>query len=83
MIVDNSLSFWDQANDIRRQVNFDISKLWHNAGVPPVLTRKQLVLSLIVPYFLYCNVIYFHVSAVNRQLNVAFNSCARYMYGVF
>jgi hypothetical protein len=45
--------------------------------------RKRLVQSWIVPYFLYCDVIQSHAFAgVNRQLIVAFNSCARYIYGV-
>jgi hypothetical protein len=82
MIVDNRLSFRDQANDIRRRVNFALSRLWHYADVTPVLTRKRLVQPLIVPYCLYCDVIYSQASAgVNRQLNVTFNSCARYIYG--
>jgi uncharacterized membrane protein len=74
MLVDNRVSFQDQANDILRRVK----RLWHYADIKSVLTRKRLVQSLIVPYFLYCDVIYSHTSAgVNRQLNVAFNSCAR------
>jgi hypothetical protein len=48
-----------------------------------VLTSKRLVQSLIVTYFLYCDNIYSHASSgVNRQLNFAFNSCARYTYDV-
>jgi hypothetical protein len=73
MIVDNPVPFWDQTNDIRRRVNFALSRLWHYADVTLVLTRKRLVQSLIVPYFIYCDVIYSHASAgVNRQLNVTF-----------
>jgi hypothetical protein len=57
--------------------------LCHFAGVTPILTRKRLVQSLIVPLFLYCDVVYSHLSVeVNSMLNVAFNSCARYMYGI-
>jgi hypothetical protein len=51
MIVDNRLFFRDQANDIRMRVNFAHSRLRHYADVPPFLTRKRLVRSLIVPYF--------------------------------
>jgi hypothetical protein len=56
MIVDSHLSFRDQANDIRRRVNFALSSLWHYADVTPVLTRKRLVQSLIVSYFFNCDV---------------------------
>jgi hypothetical protein len=62
MIVDSRLSFQDQANEIRRRVNFGRSRLWHYADVTPVLTRKRLVQSLIVPYILYCDFIYSHAS---------------------
>jgi hypothetical protein len=60
MIVDSRLSFRDQANDIQGRVNFARSRLWHYyADITPVLTRKRLVQSLIVPYVLYCDVIYY------------------------
>jgi hypothetical protein len=84
MIVDYRLSFQDQANDILRRVNFALRRLWHYADVTPVLTRKRLLQSLIVLYFLYFHVIYSHASSagVNRHLNVAFNSCACNTYTV-
>jgi hypothetical protein len=48
-----------------------------------VMTRKKLVQSLVIPRFLYCNVIYSRASVeVNRRLNVAFNFCARFIFGV-
>jgi hypothetical protein len=47
IIVDNRLSFQDQANEDRRWVNFALSRLWHYADVTPVLSRKRLVQSLI------------------------------------
>jgi hypothetical protein len=51
--------------------------------VTPVITRKKLFQSLVIPHFLYCDVIDSHASVkVNRGLNVAFNSFARYIFGV-
>jgi hypothetical protein len=78
MLVDSRLSFQEQSNDIRTRV----SRLWHFADVTPVLTRKQLVQSLIVPYFLYCDVIYSLASAgacyiygVSRFQSILSHSC--------
>jgi hypothetical protein len=48
-----------------------------------VLPILKLVQSLIVPLFLYCDEVYSQSSVgVNSMLNVAFNSCARYIYGI-
>jgi hypothetical protein len=47
----------------------------------PILKRRRLVHSLIVPLFLYFDVFYSKSSVgVNSMLNVAFNSCARHIY---
>jgi hypothetical protein len=46
-------------------------------------TRQKLALSLVVLLFLYCDVVYSKTSAgLRHKLKVAFNSCARYVYGV-
>jgi hypothetical protein len=83
IIMDERFSWCDQAKIVRRNVGFVLSRLWHFAGVTPILTRKKLVQSLIVPLFLYCDVVYSQSSVgVNSMLNVAFNSCARYIYGI-
>jgi hypothetical protein len=73
MIVDNCIFFQDQTNDIRRWVNFALTRLWHYADVTRVLTRKRLLQS----YFIYCDAL----EGVNRQINVRFISCDRYIYG--
>jgi hypothetical protein len=68
---------------VRRNFGFLLSRLWQFADVTPVMTQKRLVQSLVIPHFLYCDVIYSRASVdVNRRLNVAFNSCARYIFGV-
>jgi hypothetical protein len=51
-------------------------------GLTPILTHKRLVQSLIVPLFLYCDVVYSQSVGLNSMLNVAFNFCARYIYGI-
>jgi Reverse transcriptase (RNA-dependent DNA polymerase)/Endonuclease-reverse transcriptase len=83
IVMDERFSWHDQARVVRRNVGFVLSRLWHFADVTPTLTRRRLVQSLIVPLFLYCDVVYSQSSVgVNSVLNTAFNSCARYVYGV-
>jgi hypothetical protein len=49
----------------------------------PIQTRQKLVTSLIVPQFLYCNVIFSKSSArLRERMKLAFNLCARYIYGI-
>jgi hypothetical protein len=51
IIMDERFSWCDQAKVVRRNVDFVLSRLWHFVGVTPILTRRRLVESLIVPYF--------------------------------
>jgi hypothetical protein len=70
-------------SSFRRKVGFVLSRLWHFADVTPLATRMRLVQSLVVPLLMYCDVMYSQSSAeVARMLNVAFNSCARYVYKI-
>jgi hypothetical protein len=49
----------------------------------PIETRRRLVVALILPFFLYYDVVYSQSSQGNRRrLNLAYNSCARFVYGV-
>jgi hypothetical protein len=72
----------DQINCVRRNVGFVLCRFWQFADVTPVMTRKKLVQSLVSPHFLNCNVIHSRPSVeFKRRHNVAFNSCARYIFG--
>jgi hypothetical protein len=43
-------SVWcDQAKVVRINVSFVLSRLWHFAGVTPILTRKRIVQSFECP----------------------------------
>jgi hypothetical protein len=50
IIMDERFSWCDQAKVVRRNVRFVLSRLWHFAGVTPILTRRRLVQSLIVDF---------------------------------
>jgi hypothetical protein len=54
-----------------------------HARYTPVRVWEKLVASLIMPHINYSNVVFSTFdSASQRQLNVAFNSCLRYVYGI-
>jgi hypothetical protein len=54
----NSRSAWvDQINIVCRQAYFTLKRLWTTASLNLVGTRWQLARSLVVPLFLYCDVI--------------------------
>jgi hypothetical protein len=77
------LTWEDQISNVIRKVYFLLSRLWCTASFTPIETRRRLVVALILPIFLYCDVISSQSSLGNRRrLNLAYNSCARYVYGV-
>jgi hypothetical protein len=54
----NSRFAWDdQINIVYRRVYFTLKRLWTTASLTPVGTRLQLTRSLVVPLFLYYDVI--------------------------
>jgi hypothetical protein len=57
--------------------------LWPMAHFTPTETRCRLIVPLIVPQFLYCDVIFAKSSARLRELlKITFNACAKYIYGI-
>jgi hypothetical protein len=83
LIIDNRLSWHAQASSLRSKVGFVLSRLRYFADVTPLETRMRLVQSLVVLLLMYWDVIYSQSSVeVVRMLNVAFNSCARYVYEI-
>jgi hypothetical protein len=83
VFMDDRLTWRNHVDHVRKNVNFVLSRLWHFADVTPVETRRRLVQSLAIPLFLYCDVVFSQSSAdVNRRLNITYNSCARYIYGI-
>jgi hypothetical protein len=83
LIINQNLTWSDQINKICRNVFFKLKRLWPMAHFTPIETRKKLVISFIVPQFLYCDVVFSKTTlGLQEELKVAFNSCARYIYGV-
>jgi len=45
--------------------------------------KRKLIVSLVVPHFLYCDIIFSECSSkCKRRLEVCFNSCVRFIYGL-
>jgi hypothetical protein len=84
LMINQNLTWSDQINKICRNLFFTLKRLWPITHFPPIETRKKkLVTSLIVLQFLYCDVVFSKTAlGLREKLKVAFNSCARYIYGV-
>jgi hypothetical protein len=68
---------------IKLGVFFTLRRLWAFAHFIPDETSRKLVISLIVPQFLYGDVMFSKASAAIRgRLKAALNACARYIYGI-
>jgi len=83
LIFHNDFSWTSHVNQITRRVYGALSRLWTTADLIPVETRRRLIKSLVVPLFLHCDVIFSKSqSGLQNRLNLAFNSCARYVYNI-
>jgi hypothetical protein len=81
LTMDNRFSWRDQVDCVRRNVGFVWGRLWHFADV----TGKKLVQTLVIPNFLYCDVIYLRASVeAYRKPYVALQFlCKILSFGVF
>jgi hypothetical protein len=51
------------------------------ADVTPSAVRMRLVVTLVIPFFIYCDCVYFALDSYwLRKLRVAFNACVRCVY---
>lgn len=49
----------------------------------PIFLRRKLVISLVVPHFLYGDIIFSNCSGAARyKLNLCFNACLRFIYSI-
>ena len=83
VIMNCNLTWGDQISSVVSGVNGALSRLWCTADFTPIETRRKLVLALLLPKFLYCDILYSQSSVGNKdRLNKCYNSCARYAYGI-
>jgi hypothetical protein len=67
LMMNIKLTWDDQISKICRNVFFTLKQLWPMSQFTPIQTRQKLVTSLIVPQFLYCDVIFSKSSARLRE----------------
>jgi hypothetical protein len=63
LVLNNAFSWENQVNLIYRRVYFALRRFWSTASYTPVGTRQKFALSLEVPLYLYCDVVYSESSA--------------------
>jgi hypothetical protein len=80
-LIDSKLSFCEHANKMTAQIYYTLRNLWSSAKYMSTAIRRQLIISLIIPKFIYGAPLLISASkGAMRQLNLAFNSCARFVY---
>jgi Reverse transcriptase (RNA-dependent DNA polymerase) len=77
VIMNSNLTWNDQISSVVSGVNGALSRLWCTAYFTPVETRRKLVVTLLLPKFQYCDILYSQSSEGNKdRLNKCYNSCA-------
>jgi hypothetical protein len=83
IIMNQDLTWNDHVAKICRNALFTLKRLWTTASFTPIETRRKLVTALIIPQFLYGDIIFSKTSAgLRERLKMTLNSCARYIYGI-
>ena len=83
LIFNTTLTWDDHLDFITVKIYSILGRLWPLAYITPVSTRVKLMSSLIMPLILYCDVVLSSMSAgVLGRLNILFNNCSRYVYGL-
>lgn len=89
VILNRTLS-WDDHINFTKKIYSGLRTLTTQRALTPQAPRLKLVQSLIIPHFTYCDVLFAHLAyESNVELNVAckklqlaHNSCIRYIYGL-
>lgn len=83
-VIFNRLFNWDDhIAHICSKVYGMLRKLYSISEFIPRKLRHKLVVSLILPYFLYCDIIFVECNAIcKRKLEVCFNACIRFIFNL-
>lgn len=83
LIINQDLTWTNQVNQVIKRVYGALSRLWTTANLIPTEIRRRLIMSLVLPLFLHCDVIFSKAQdGLKERLKLAFNSCARYVYNI-
>ena len=83
-VIFNKTLFWnDHLNSVSSKVHFVLYRLFKFSYLTPYRTKIKLVKSLILPYFLYVDVLLGCPSSMcSNRLNFIFNTCIRYVCNI-
>jgi Reverse transcriptase (RNA-dependent DNA polymerase) len=83
LIIDSRLRFDGQVTKVCKKVYATLYRLRLLKFMTPKSVRLKLCKALLIPHFFYCDVIYSRLGVADfRRLEVAFNSCTRYVFGL-
>lgn len=81
VVFNRTLTWSDQVSSICGKVYGGLRRLWKLSNIIPFNIRLRLVKTLLIPYFTYGDIVLTSLSSVlRRKLNVAYNSCVRFIY---
>lgn len=80
VIINKTLTWDDHISRLSRTVYCILRRLWKFSHFVPEFARMRLVKALVIPHFLYCDVLFGRLTShCQRRLNVLFNSCVRFI----
>lgn len=84
LVMDSNLKWNYQINDVTRKVYGTLRTFRRFRGVLPAQTRTKLVQTVVMPFFLYCDVVFYPglSAALRMQLHRCFKSAVRFIYGL-
>jgi hypothetical protein len=81
LIIDNKLNWSAHVNNLCGKIYGILSKLWYTSKFLTSNIKRHIIRTVVGPLLTYCSSIYSECSKkAKKKLNVAFNSCARYIY---
>jgi hypothetical protein len=83
VVIDGRLRFDRQVTRVCSRVYAALHRLRLLKFLTPKRVRMKLCNALLFLYFFYCDIVFPHLSFVDiRRLQVAFNSCTRYVFNL-
>lgn len=83
VLLNSEMTCCDHVNSSLSKIYGTLRRLWSTAALLPRATRLGLIKALVLPFFVYGFVIFPCLdSACASKINVAFNDCVRFVYGL-
>lgn len=84
LIMDSNLKWTDQINEVTKKIYNTLRTFRRFRGVLSRQIRMKLVQAVVMPFFAYCDVVYYPglSTALKAQLHRCFKSSVRFVYGI-